>query len=94
MTTETKHYQMFINGKHVDAAESDGIYDPATEQLYATIARGTGEDADAAVAAARAAFESGSWSRRDPADRSAVMVDIANRIGEEMDDLMYENFEN
>ncbi len=88
MTTDTKHYQMFINGKHVDAAESDGIYDPATEQLYATIARGTVEDADAAVAAARAAFESGSWSRRDPADRSKVMVDIANRIGEEMDDLI------
>lgn len=88
MSTDTEHYQMFINGKHVDAAESDGIYDPATEQLYATIARGTVEDADAAVAAARAAFESGSWSRRDPADRSTVMVDIANRIGEEMDDLI------
>ncbi len=88
MTTETKHYQMFINGKHVDSAKSDGIYDPATEALYATIARGTVADADTAVAAARAAFESGSWSRRDPADRSTVMVEIANRIGQEMDDLI------
>lgn len=88
MTTETKHYRMFINGTHVDSAKSDGIFDPATETLYATIARGTVADADAAVAAARAAFESGSWSRRDPADRSAVMVDIANRIAEEMDDLI------
>ncbi len=88
MTSETKHHQMFINGKHVDSAASDGIYDPATEALYATVARGTVEDADTAVAAARAAFESGSWSRRDPADRSRVMIDIANRIGEEMDDLI------
>ena len=79
---------MFINGKHVDSEESDGIYDPATETLYATIARGSAHDVDAAVAAARAAFDSGSWSRRDPADRSKVMIEIANRIGEEMDDLI------
>ena len=88
MSNDVKHYQMFINGKHVDSEESDGIYDPATEALYATIARGTVADADAAVAAARAAFDSGSWSRLDPADRSKIMVEIANRIGQEMDDLI------
>jgi aldehyde dehydrogenase (NAD+) len=44
---------MFINGKHVDSDESDEIRDPATEEVYATIARGTAEHADAAVAAAR-----------------------------------------
>ena len=88
MSTDTKHYQMFINGKHVDSAESDGIYDPATESLYATIARGGIEDADSAVAAARAAFESGAWSRLDPADRSKIMVEIADRIAQEMDELI------
>ena len=88
MSTNTAHYQMFINGKHVDSEESDGIYDPATETLYATVARGSTHDVDTAVAAARAAFDSGSWSRRDPADRSKVMIEIANRIGEEMDDLI------
>ena len=54
MSTNTAHYQMFINGKHVDSEESDGIYDPATETLYATVARGSTHDVDTAVAAARA----------------------------------------
>jgi acyl-CoA reductase-like NAD-dependent aldehyde dehydrogenase len=79
---------MFINGKHVDSDEFDEIRDPATEDLYATIARGTVEHADAAIAAARDAFESGSWSRRSPADRSRVMTEIADRIGQELDDLV------
>jgi acyl-CoA reductase-like NAD-dependent aldehyde dehydrogenase len=79
---------MFINGKHVDSEEFDEIRDPATEDVYATIARGTVEHADAAVAAAREAFESGSWSRMAPADRSKVMTEIADRIGKEIDDLV------
>ncbi|OOK81882.1 hypothetical protein BZL30_1050 [Mycobacterium kansasii] len=39
MATDIKHYQMFINGKHVDSDEMDQIRDPATEEVYATIAR-------------------------------------------------------
>lgn len=83
-----KHYQMLIDGKHVDADEMDEIIDPATEELYATIARGTVEHADAAVAAARAAFESGTWSRLAPSERSRIMTNIADRIGQEIDDLV------
>lgn len=83
-----KHYQMLIDGKHVDADEMDEILDPATEELYATIARGTVGHADAAVAAARAAFESGTWSRLAPSERSRIMTNIADRIGQELDDLV------
>ncbi|MEE3066773.1 MAG: aldehyde dehydrogenase family protein [Actinomycetota bacterium] len=79
---------MFIDGEHVDAAERDEIRDPATEEIYATIARGTAADADAAVAAARAAFDSGAWSRLAPAERSAVLTRIAERIGEELEELV------
>lgn len=88
MAADVKHYTMFINGKQVDAAEVDEIRDPATEAVVATIARGSVEHADAAVAAARAAFESGSWSRMAPADRSAVLVKIAERLGQELDELV------
>lgn len=88
MAADVKHYTMFINGKQVDAAEVDEIRDPATEAVVATIARGSVEHADAAVAAARAAFESGSWSRMAPADRSAVLVKIADRLGQELDELV------
>jgi acyl-CoA reductase-like NAD-dependent aldehyde dehydrogenase len=74
VAADIKHYAMFINGKHVDSDEIDEIPDPATEELAATIARGGVEQADQAVAAARKAFDSGSWSRMEPADRSAVMT--------------------
>ncbi|WP_236984540.1 MULTISPECIES: aldehyde dehydrogenase family protein [Mycobacterium] len=79
---------MFINGKHVDSDDVDDICDPATEEVAATIARGTPEHVDAAVQAAREAFESGSWSRMSPTDRSAVLAKIADRLGEELDDLV------
>ncbi|MBI3217031.1 MAG: aldehyde dehydrogenase [Mycobacterium sp.] len=79
---------MFINGKPVDSAESDEIRDPATEAVYATMARGSAEHVDAAVSAARAAFDSGSWSRRSPAERSAVLTKIGDRLGQELEELV------
>ena len=45
------HYEMFIDGKWVDADERYAIIDPATEELVATAAKGGIEHADAAVAA-------------------------------------------
>lgn len=88
MAVGVRHYEMFINGKDVDSVETDEIRDPANEKVFATIARGNVEHVDAAVSAARDAFESGSWSRLAPADRSKVMVAIADRIGEELDALV------
>lgn len=40
MAADIKHYAMFINGKHVESADVDGICDPATEEVVPTIARG------------------------------------------------------
>jgi acyl-CoA reductase-like NAD-dependent aldehyde dehydrogenase len=80
VATDINHHQMFVNGKHVDSDESDQIRDPATEEVYSTIARGTAEHAHGAVVAARAAFESGPWPRLTPDDRSKVMTEIADRI--------------
>ena len=45
-----------------------------------TVARGTAEDVDRAVAAARAAFDDGRWRDRSPAERRRVMLDWADRI--------------
>jgi acyl-CoA reductase-like NAD-dependent aldehyde dehydrogenase len=81
------HHRMFIDGEHVDADEQYEIVSPATEELVCTAAKGTVRHADRAVEAARAAFDSGSWSRMAPEDRSAVMRRIADRLGEEADEL-------
>ncbi len=70
--------QLFIGGEWVEPA-GDGTIDvinPTTEEVVGRVPVGTAEDADRAVAAARAAFDS--WSQRhalrarsDAAPRSA-----------------------
>jgi acyl-CoA reductase-like NAD-dependent aldehyde dehydrogenase len=78
---------MFINGEAVDSDEHYEIRSPATEELVCTIAKGGVEHADAAVAAARAAFESGIWSQKAPEERAAVLHAIAERLGEELEEI-------
>src|SRR5207247_1199283 len=58
------------------------------EEIVATVARGGVDHADAAVAAARDAFESGAWSRKSPEERSQIMRKLAERLGEEAEELV------
>ncbi len=74
------HQSMFIDGKFVDA--SDGgtftIEDPATCAPLLTVPAATTADVDAAVAAARAAFEMGPWSDMTPGDRQTLLFQMAD----------------
>jgi gamma-glutamyl-gamma-aminobutyraldehyde dehydrogenase len=71
-----------IDGARVPA--SDGavmeVVSPIDGKALTTMARGTAADVDAAVASARAAFESGIWSRMAPAGRKAVLHKWADLI--------------
>src|SRR5688572_33133426 len=62
--------QLLINGEWRDA--SDGatmpVINPATEEVIALVAAATRDDVDAAVAAARAAFE-GPWGQMPARER-------------------------
>jgi acyl-CoA reductase-like NAD-dependent aldehyde dehydrogenase len=87
-TVSVKHYQMFIDGKDVDAPQAFEIRSPATEELVCTMAKGSVEHADAAVESARRAFESGVWSRKPKEERAAIMKRIADRFGEELEELI------
>jgi acyl-CoA reductase-like NAD-dependent aldehyde dehydrogenase len=87
-TVSVKHHQMFIDGKDVDAPEAYEIRSPATEELACTMAKGSVSHADAAVDAARRAFESGSWSRMPKEERSAIMTRIATRLSEELEEII------
>lgn len=87
-TVSVQHHKMFIDGGDVDADDVFEIRSPATEEMVCTMAKGSVEHADLAVAAARAAFEKGEWSRRPPEERSAVMKRIADRIGADLDDFI------
>ncbi len=70
---------MFIDGKDVPALSGEvlNVVDPASNRALATVPRGGAEDVDAAVAAARRAFE-GAWSKFTPYDRQEVLLRIAD----------------
>ena len=65
--------QFYINGAWVDpvAGTDFAVFNPATEEPFATISLGGAADAEAAIAAARAAFTG--WSMTTPAERSGYL---------------------
>ena len=62
------------------------VIDPGTGEVFAEIARGGPEDVDAAVRAARAAFE-GDWGALPPADRGRLLLKLSQLIVVEGDRL-------
>ena len=60
---------------------------PATEEVICEVAEGDKADVDAAVKAARHAFDSGRWSKMDARDRGKLMFRLADLIEEEIDEL-------
>ena len=59
---------------------------PADGRAFATIAAGTAEDVDAAVRAARRAFE-GEWGRLDAAERGRILLRMSALVAEHADEL-------
>ncbi len=78
----TAKRKLFINGKWVEAASGKTFpsYNPATGEVLANVAEGDREDIDRAVKAARAAFETGPWSKMSPAGRGKLIWKLADLI--------------
>ncbi|MGP8308862.1 aldehyde dehydrogenase [Vibrio sp. YIC-376] len=72
--------QSFIDGRFCDAASGDtyATVNPATGQVIAQVAACNKEDVNRAVAAARRAFDEGTWNGLHPAERK----DILKKFGE------------
>ena len=79
--------QMFINGEWADAAggETSPVINPATEEPIAEVAKGAAEDVDRAVTAARAAFAS--WAETTPAERSGMLLSLAQAMEDDAEGL-------
>jgi 4-guanidinobutyraldehyde dehydrogenase/NAD-dependent aldehyde dehydrogenase len=79
----------FINGRYENAlaGETRATMSPASGTKLADVANCGVEDADRAVAIARAAFESGVWSAMAPADRKMVLVRWAELIEDHADEI-------
>jgi aldehyde dehydrogenase (NAD+) len=76
-------YDLFINGKFV--APKSGKYfesiNPATEEVLSEVADADASDVDAAVRAARRAFN-GPWGKMKPSERSKYIFRVARMLQE------------
>jgi phenylacetaldehyde dehydrogenase len=82
-------HRLFIGGQWVDAKSGRmfDTFDPGTGRIIAQVAQGDAADIDAAVAAARAAFAAGPWSRMSGSDRAKLMWRLAELIEQNRDEL-------
>lgn len=80
--SEVPSYPLIINGKRCEP--NDGNYDdvinPATGEVVGRAALADAADVDAAVRAARAAFENREWREMSPTDRSKILYACAHLV--------------
>jgi acyl-CoA reductase-like NAD-dependent aldehyde dehydrogenase len=77
-STEPRRYGHFIGGGWVDGHEQLTRPAPGTGRVVSTVAAGDQRDVDAAVAAARRAFEDGPWPRMTGFERAGVLHRVAD----------------
>ena len=80
--------QNYINGEFRDASNGKTIdvINPATEEVIAQVPASTKEDVDAAVLAARAAFD-GPWSKLSARERGRFIYKLGERLMERADEI-------
>ncbi|MEV0075320.1 aldehyde dehydrogenase [Nocardia neocaledoniensis] len=96
MSVQTELWQgqfdkLFIGGGWVNPAtqRTFEVISPATEQPLARIAEGSETDIDAAVAAARTAFDRGPWPRLELAERIAVLTRVSEILAARQDEIAW-----
>src|SRR5579859_1213342 len=81
--------RMLINGELVFPV-SGGVHtlvNPATGAAADVVPEGDAKDVERAVAAAKAAFDDGRWSRIGPSARAAALYKLADLLDEHLSDL-------
>src|SRR5437763_1013322 len=76
-----RRYQLFINGKFTDSRSGKTFesISPHDRSVVAVVAEGDKTDIDAAVSAARGAYE-GVWSTTPPGERAKLLLKIADLL--------------
>ena len=80
--------KLFIGGKWREASSGRRlpVIDPSTGEIYDSIPRGGAADIDAAVRAARAAYE-GAWGATTATDRGRLLMKMAGLISARAEEL-------
>ncbi len=83
------HDKLFIGGRWLapKSTETFAVINPANEEVIAQVCGGNAEDIDAAVSAARLAFDEGPWPRLSGAERAGYLRKIAAIITRRLDEL-------
>lgn len=81
-----KHY---INGRWLtpDSSDTIAVINPATQEVITHVAAGNATDIDAAVGAARMAFDNGQWSNLSGSERGKYLHKVAQLITQRLDEL-------
>ncbi|MBS4190426.1 aldehyde dehydrogenase family protein [Bacillus sp. FJAT-49705] len=81
--------KMFINGKWMDSlsGEKSHVVNPANSKIMVEVSKGSREEAQMAINAARTAFDSGIWSDLPAAERASYLFKIADKIEEKAAEL-------
>jgi aldehyde dehydrogenase (NAD+) len=82
---------LFIGGKWCDPSGDEvlRVTSPSTEREVASVPMATPADVDAAVLAARRAYENGEWSKFSPGERAEAMNRVADEIEVRLPELNY-----
>jgi len=86
---DVKDHGLYIAGKWLtpgSEAQAE-VLDPATNRPIARVASATKEDVDAAVHAARTAFESPDWRDLDPSKRGRLLWLLGQQVRDHFDEL-------
>ena len=86
---EVTDHGLYIGGKWAAAATGTKaeVLDPATNRLIARVASASKEDVNAAVEAARRAFESPEWRDIDPSKRGRLLWLLGQQIRDRFEEL-------
>ncbi|MFC3958795.1 aldehyde dehydrogenase [Halovivax cerinus] len=85
---ESTNYDLFVDGDGLESTGDDRIpveY-PYDREVWATVPDATGDDVDAAVTAAREAFD-GEWGSFGPSRRREILHQIADTVESHVDEL-------
>ena len=80
-------YGLWINGRWQAGSGTVDVENPATGKTAAQVATAGEQEVNAAVAAAKAAFDDGRWSKATPGERSGVLWKMADIIEARADEL-------
>lgn len=86
MIIELKQY---INGQWTDSSNPQklDIMNPATQEVIARAPKATKAETEEAIKIAKRTFESGVWSDQSPQERAAVLLQIADKLQENIHEL-------